>query len=166
MSGSKRDKDNSGRVHITYDVYTGDARVKRELPFVVGVIGDFAGERKLEPLADRRFIDIVDLKSVDAAMEGIKPELTVQVDEGGPMQKLTFTSMSSFEPAKLAQEIPEIRELTELRVRLRELLTKANRSEDLTELLEKIADPKIREFIASQLEDAKARPGASDAPKS
>ena len=43
MSGNTRDKENSGRVYITYDVHTGGARVKRELPFVVGVIGDFAG---------------------------------------------------------------------------------------------------------------------------
>ena len=56
MSGSKRDKDNSGRVHITYNVFTGDAREERELPFVVGVIGDFGGAAKLEPFGDRRFI--------------------------------------------------------------------------------------------------------------
>ncbi len=31
------------RVHITYDVQTGDAMEKRELPFVVGVMGDFSG---------------------------------------------------------------------------------------------------------------------------
>jgi type VI secretion system protein ImpB len=164
MSGNKRDKDNSGRVHITYDVYTGDARVKRELPFVVGVIGDFAGSRKMDPLAERRFIDIVDRKGIDAAMEGIKPEISVQVEEDGLSQTISFTSMADFEPAKLAQNIPEIRELTELRVRLRELLTKASRSEDLTELLEKIADPRIRDFVASQI-DTK-RTDATDAPKS
>jgi len=136
------------------------------LPFVVGVIGDFAGMRKLDPLADRRFIDIVDQKSIDAAMAGIKPEISVKVADDAPEQTLTFTSMADFEPAKIAQKIPEIKELIDLRVRLRELLTKANRSEDLTELLEKIADPHIRDFILGQLGDDKPKSDASDAPKS
>jgi type VI secretion system ImpB/VipA family protein len=30
------------RVHITYDVETEGATVKKELPFVVGVLGDFS----------------------------------------------------------------------------------------------------------------------------
>ena len=39
----KLDRVRKPRVHITYDVETGDAMVKRELPFVVGVLGDFSG---------------------------------------------------------------------------------------------------------------------------
>ena len=34
------------RVHITYDVETEGAVVKKELPFVVGVVGDFSGHNK------------------------------------------------------------------------------------------------------------------------
>ena len=32
------------RVHITYEVETEGAEVLRELPFVVGVMGDFSGD--------------------------------------------------------------------------------------------------------------------------
>jgi len=41
------------RVHITYDVETEGAEVLRELPFVVGVMGDFSGDptQPLRPLA-------------------------------------------------------------------------------------------------------------------
>jgi type VI secretion system protein ImpB len=161
MSGNSRDKENSGRVYITYDVHAGDARVKRELPFVVGVIGDFAGSRKLEPLADRRFID-VDRRNLDTVMAGIRPQVTLELEAGRPAQTLTFTSMADFEPARLAEKIPEIRELTEIRVRLRELLTKANRSEDLTELLRQIMDPQDRDNIAGQLGliDREPEPGS------
>ena len=32
------------RVHITYEVEVGDAQEVKELPFVVGVMGDFSGD--------------------------------------------------------------------------------------------------------------------------
>ena len=48
------------RVHITYEVETEGARVEKELPFVVGVLGDFSGKptEPLKPLKDRKFIQI------------------------------------------------------------------------------------------------------------
>ena len=63
MSASIHDKLNrvrKPRVHITYEVETEGAEVVRELPFVVGVMGDFSGEptQPLKPLADRKFIQI------------------------------------------------------------------------------------------------------------
>ncbi|MBZ2385669.1 type VI secretion system contractile sheath small subunit, partial [Escherichia coli] len=45
----KLDRVRAPRVHITYDVDIGDAIEKKELPFVVGVLGDFSGN-PLEPL--------------------------------------------------------------------------------------------------------------------
>ena len=33
------------RVQITYDVEVGDAIVKKELPFVMGIMADLAGDR-------------------------------------------------------------------------------------------------------------------------
>ena len=40
------------RVHITYDVETDGAVLEKELPFVVGVMGDFTGDstKPLKPL--------------------------------------------------------------------------------------------------------------------
>ena len=99
-------------------------------------------------------------------MAGIKPQVTLEWQDGQPPLTLSFTSMADFEPAKLAEKIPEIRELTEIRVRLRELLTKANRSEDLTddltELRRKLTHPQDRENIAGQLglRDGDPQPGS------
>ena len=45
----KLDRVRSPRVHITYDVETGGAIELKELPFVVGVLGDFTGQ-PTEPL--------------------------------------------------------------------------------------------------------------------
>ena len=54
----KLDRVRKPRVHITYDVETEGAQVTKELPFVVGVLGDFSGQptEPLKPLKDRKFI--------------------------------------------------------------------------------------------------------------
>ena len=48
------------RVQITYDVETGGAIQKKELPFVVGVLADLSGQpdEPLLPLKDRKFVEI------------------------------------------------------------------------------------------------------------
>ncbi len=48
------------RVHISYEVETEGAVAKKELPFVVGVMGDFSGDptSPLKSLKDRRFVQI------------------------------------------------------------------------------------------------------------
>ena len=39
------------RVHITYDVQIGDAIENKEIPFVMGVLGDFTGQPE-QPLRE------------------------------------------------------------------------------------------------------------------
>jgi type VI secretion system protein ImpB len=48
------------RVHITYDVETEGAQVVRELPFVMGVMGDFSGDptAPLQAMSERKFVQI------------------------------------------------------------------------------------------------------------
>ena len=48
------------RVHIKYEVETEDGVLEKELPFVVGVMGDFSGNptEAAKPLKDRKFIAI------------------------------------------------------------------------------------------------------------
>jgi type VI secretion system protein ImpB len=165
MSMNSKDKANAGRVRITYDVETGDATPKRELPFVVGVIGDFAGDRKMPPLSERRFIDI-DRKTFDTVLGGIAPTLELNVDnvlsrpEGGEPEttipvSLTFRKMEDFSPARVAEQVPAIKALKETRARLRELLTKANRSEELAALLKSVlTDTAKLDAVSSALKPA------------
>ncbi|KAG1385629.1 hypothetical protein G6F60_014769 [Rhizopus arrhizus] len=77
------------RVQLTYDVEKGDAIEQKELPFVVGVMGDFSGnpEQPLPKVKDRKFVN-VDLDNFDEVMEGIAPRAVYRVpnrisDEGG-----------------------------------------------------------------------------------
>jgi type VI secretion system protein ImpB len=133
------------RVHITYDVETEGAEVQRELPFIVGVMGDFSGDptSPLRPLADRKFIQI-DRDNFNDVMAGMNPGLKMKVDnklseEGGEMAvDLKFNSLDDFEPARVAQQVPALRTLMETRAKLRDLMSKVDRSEELEGLLEQV----------------------------
>ncbi|MFO1052659.1 MAG: type VI secretion system contractile sheath small subunit [Planctomycetota bacterium] len=133
------------RVHITYDVETGGAQVQRELPFVVGVMGDFSGnpEQPLRPLKDRKFVQI-DRDNFNDVMAKTAPELNYKVEntiagDGSEMAvKLKFKSMDDFSPANVANQIEPLRKLIETRAKLNDLMAKVDRSEDLEGILEKV----------------------------
>lgn len=133
------------RVHITYDVETEGATVKKELPFVVGVMGDFSGHptEKLKPLKDRKFVEI-DRDNINDVMKRMTPGLNLRVEntmkgDGSEMGvQLQFGSMDDFEPAKLAQQVEPLKKLLQTRDQLRDLLTKVDLSEDLETLLEDV----------------------------
>ncbi|GJD50504.1 hypothetical protein OPKNFCMD_3247 [Methylobacterium crusticola] len=133
------------RVHITYDVETEGAVVQKELPFVVGVLGDFSADpsEPLKPLNDRKFIQI-DRDNFDQVLARMTPGLKMKVnntlaDDGSQMSvELAFKSMADFEPAAIVERVEPLRKLMEARNQLRDLLSKADRSENLESLLEQI----------------------------
>jgi type VI secretion system protein ImpB len=133
------------RVHITYDVETGDAMVQKELPFVVGVMGDFSGDptEPLKPLKDRKFIQI-DRDNFNEVLARMTPGVKMKVDNtlaGDDSQmavELKFKSMDDFEPGKIVDQVEPLRKLMETRNKLRDLMTKVDRSEDLESLLEQV----------------------------
>ena len=148
MSASIHDKLNrvrKPRVHITYEVETGDAQVVRELPFVMGVLGDFSGDPTipLRPLADRKFIQI-DRDNFNDVMARIAPGLRLKVDntladDGSQMAvDLKFNSIEDFEPGRVVEQVPALRALMETRNKLRDLMSKVDRSEELETLLEQV----------------------------
>jgi type VI secretion system protein ImpB len=133
------------RVHITYDVETGGAAVKKELPFVVGVLGDFSGNptTPLKPLKDRKFTQI-DRDNFNDVMSKVAPELNMKVQntlagDGSEMAvTLKFNSMEDFEPGRVIQQVEPLKKLLETRNKLNDLLSKADRSEELEGLLEDV----------------------------
>ncbi|MBQ1782763.1 MAG: type VI secretion system contractile sheath small subunit [Gammaproteobacteria bacterium] len=154
------------RVHITYDVETEGTSVKKELPFVVGVMGDFAGHNKesLKPLKDRRFIQI-DRDNFNDVLKRMSPRLELKVDntlagDGSQMSvNLAFNSMADFEPASVAAQVEPLRKLMDTRNKLRDLMTKVDRSEELEELLERVlnsSDALVKLADELQLEEHKA----------
>ena len=133
------------RVHITYEVETEGAVVEKELPFVVGVLGDFSGNptEPLKPLKDRKFIQI-DRDNINDVMARMTPGLNLRVEntlkgDGSEMAvQLKFNSMEDFEPANVVKQVEPLRKLLETRDKLRDLLTKVDRSEELESLLEQV----------------------------
>jgi len=133
------------RVHITYDVETEGAEVKKELPFVVGVLGDFSGDNTevLKPLKDRRFIQI-DRDNFNDVLKRMSPSLSWKVentltDDGSEFSvNLNFNSIEDFEPAAVVNQVEPLRKLMETRNKLRDLMTKVDRSEELENVLEEV----------------------------
>jgi type VI secretion system protein ImpB len=133
------------RVHITYDVETEGAQVVRELPFVMGVMGDFSGDptAPLQAMSERKFVQI-DRDNFNDVMARMTPGLKLKVDNklseaGGQMAvDLKFNSIEDFEPARVADQVPALRALMETRSKLRDLMSKVDRSEELEGLLEKV----------------------------
>ena len=133
------------RVHITYEVETEGAVVEKELPFIVGVLGDFSGNptEPLKPLKDRKFVQI-DRDNFNDVMARMTPGLNLKVDntlkgDGTQMGvQLQFKSLDDFEPANVAKQVEPLRKLLETRDKLRDLLTKIDRSSDLENVLEQV----------------------------
>ncbi|MCE9687198.1 type VI secretion system contractile sheath small subunit [Shewanella sp. AS16] len=142
---SKLSRVRKPRVHITYDVETEGASVKKELPFVVGVMGDFAGQNTeaLKPLKDRRFVQI-DRDNFDDVLRRMNPKLSFKVDnkladdDSQFNVELEFKSMQDFEPAAIVKQVDPLNKLMETRNKLRDLMTKIDRSEELENILERV----------------------------
>lgn len=135
------------RVHITYDVETEGAVVQKELPFVVGVMGDFSGNptEPLRPIADRKFVSI-DRDNFNEVMEKMTPGLNLRVEntlqgDGSELAvQLKFNSIEDFEPSRIVEQIEPLKKLLEARNQLRDLASTVDRSAKLESELEKILE--------------------------
>lgn len=141
------DRVRAPRVQITYDVEVGDAVEQKELPFVMGVAGDFSGQ-PVEPLAklkDRKFVNI-DRDNFNDVLKGMKPHLTYRTDntlteDGSQLSvDLSFNTMADFEPAGVAMQVEPLRKLMEVRRKLSDLKNKMYNNERLGEVLQEILE--------------------------
>jgi type VI secretion system protein ImpB len=135
----------SPRVHITYDVETGGAIEKKELPFVMGVFGNYTGmpEEPLPRVKDRKFVE-VSLDNFDNVLTAMKPHLAFSVkntlsddpNAGDVKVDLHFKSMDDFEPANVAKQVKPLKALLDLRTKLADLRGSLQGNEKLDELLQ------------------------------
>lgn len=140
----KLDRVRPPRVQITYDVEVGDAIEVKELPFVMGVMGDFTGQPvdPLPRLKDRKFVE-VNPDNFDAVLESMKPHLSFSVENklaedpnaGNLKVDLHFKSMDDFSPDQVARQVKPLRELLDLRERLTDLRGNLQGNDKLEELL-------------------------------
>jgi len=141
---SQHKRVSKNRVSITYDVETNGALETKELPFVVGVLGDFSADNDNKPdVADREFFQI-DKDNFDTVMKRVGPELkmkvdNVLVDDNSQIEaNLTFDSMKDFTPEAIVEKVDALKKLVETRNQLKVLLSKADRSRDLEKLLKEV----------------------------
>jgi len=146
----KLDRVRPPRVQITYDVQVGDAQIKKELPFVVGVLADLAGhpDPDQEPLPElkdekRKFVEI-NRDNFDRVMGGIKPRLAMKVenkiekDNTKVGVELKFRTLEDFEPVNVVNQVEPLRKLLEARQRLAELKSKITTNDRFDALLQRI----------------------------
>lgn len=141
----KLDRVRKPRVQITYDVQVGDAQVLKELPFVLGVMADLAGQpdEPLPQLKDRKFVEI-NRDNFDKVLSGMKPRLAMQVPnalekDGSKIGvELNFRSIEDFEPENVVRKVEPLRKLLEARERLSELKTKIVSNDRLNNKLQEM----------------------------
>lgn len=130
------------RVQLTYDVERGDAIEQKELPFVVGVVGDLSGnpEQSLPKLKDRKFTS-VDLDNFDDVMKGASPRAVYRVpnklsaDGGEFAVELKFEALDDFRPEAVVQKVDPLRKLLEARTKLADLRNKLAGNDQLEDIL-------------------------------
>ena len=139
------DRVRAPRVQITYDVEVGDSIEMKEIPFVVGVLGDLSGkpDQPLPKLKDRKFVEI-DRDNFDTVLAGMKPRLAFKADnkltddDSKIAVELRFKSMEDFHPERVAEQIAPVRKLVEARKKLSDLLNKLDGNDRLDELLQEV----------------------------
>jgi len=140
----KLDRVRPPRVHITYDVEVGNAIEMKELPFVMGVLGDFSGQpsQPLPRLRDRKFVE-VNPDNFHQVLEGMKSHLAFSVENklseepDAPQLKvdLNFKSLDDFSPENVVMQVKPLRELMDLRTKLSDLRGTLQGNEKLEEIL-------------------------------
>lgn len=141
----KLDRVRAPRVHITYDVETGGAIEMKELPFVMGVLADLSGQpvEPLPKLKERKFVEVTP-DNFDDVLKSMRPHLSFKVDnllaedsDAGQLGvDLRFESMDDFSPDRVAEQVPALKKLLELRTQLADLRGSLQGNEKLDEILQ------------------------------
>jgi type VI secretion system protein ImpB len=133
------------RVQMTYDVEIGDAIENKELPFVVGVVGDFGSDPNADKkrLKERNFVN-VDAGNFDEVLGGVAPVATFRVpnhlsDEGGEFAvELQFKEMADFRPEAVVHQVAPLKGLLDARAKLADLRNKLAGNDRLEDILSEV----------------------------
>jgi len=130
------------RVQMTYDVEIGDTLENKELPFVVGVVGDFGGnpDNDKTRLKDRLFVGI-DVENFDEVMSGVDPVARFSApnmlagDDSSIGVELHFKSMADFRPESVVRQVAPLARLLDARSKLDDLRNKLAGNDKLEDIL-------------------------------
>jgi len=132
------------RVQITYDLETGGAATKIELPLVVGILAGLGDEKTMPSLKQRKFIEI-DRDNFNDVLKSIAPKY--KVDD---TTELMFTKLDDFRPEAIVKQVPNLKKLLDARQNLNDLLPTLDGNEPLNDILlavvEKTDRNKLKEW--------------------
>jgi type VI secretion system protein ImpB len=168
----KLDRVRRPRVQITYDVETGGAMEKKELPFVVGVMADLSAQRKepLPALKDRK-VAMIDRDNFNDILKKSAPRLAMKVqnkltdDDSKLAVELNFQNMDDFDPGKVAEQVGPLKELLDMRHRLTQLLSKMEGNDKLEQLLADVLKNTDKVVTEASKMGIAASPAGTEAPK-
>ena len=144
------------RVQIEYDVELYGAQKTVQLPFVMGVFADLAGNptEALPGVADRKFLEF-NVDNFDERLKAMKPRAAFQVDnaltgDGKLAVDITFESMDDFTPGAIARKVEGLNKLLEARTQLANLVTYMDGKSGAEELISNVLkDPALLQSLAS-----------------
>lgn len=130
------------RVQITYDVETGGALEKKEIPFIVGIIAPLSGKSKKSPppMGEKKMVQI-DRDNFNKVLDSITPRVAFEVPDtlettpGSLQISVEFNHIDHFDPIAVVKRIPKLNQLYLERSRLRDFLAKLDGNEPLSTLL-------------------------------
>ena len=149
------------RVHITYQVETGGAMVMKELPFVMGVLGDFTSNPKEtdKKLKERDFVE-VNMQNFDKVLKEMAPtlnftapnKLSSDPNAGEIPIDLKFESLGDFAPDRVAQQVEPLKKLLDLRTKLADLRGSLQGNDKLDAILQStLADQQKMTQLKSEI---------------
>jgi type VI secretion system protein ImpB len=169
----KLDRVRRPRVQITYDVETGGAMKKTELPFVVGILADLSGQPKqsLPALKERKAV-YIDRDNFSDVMTKAGTRLAIRVPNTltDPNSKLAvelnFKNIDDFEPARIAEQIGPLKQLLEMRHELNQLLSRMEGNDKLEQLLaDVLANTEKASAVARVIDGVPASQPPTEEPK-
>jgi len=109
------------RVNIVYKPATGDAVEEKELPLKLLMMGDYTGKPDDTPLGERRVISINKdnfsdvMRGQNLSMQfGVKNKLAGEEAGDLPID-LRIEDLKDFSPEAVAEQVPELKKLLDLR---------------------------------------------------
>uniref|UniRef100_UPI0040479800 type VI secretion system contractile sheath small subunit n=1 Tax=Orrella sp. TaxID=1921583 RepID=UPI0040479800 len=115
------------RVNITYKPATGDAQAEVELPLKVLILGDFSQQTDERPVEERGAINVDKdnytdvLKAQKLSLDMSVPNKLIADSQDNMAVSLKFDSLRDFEPDAIVENVPELKEILDLRNALKAL---------------------------------------------
>ncbi len=140
-----------------------------ELPFRMLVMGDFTMKDDKRPIEDRAPVD-VNKSNFDSVMQsfnlGLDLSVADKISGSGEMPvSLKFGTLKDFRPESIAKQVPQLKNLVDLREALKALRPAMGDKAAQKKLLEAIKDPEVRAKILAMIATPGAGAAGSSAPQ-